>query len=95
MNFTSNSNPAVMQTSAFESYCIKTEIRPEIKSDLLAAVQSSTVVLLLDDSGSMGTTVRPPGSNMFAPSMITRWSELMGDTIQILELVLAASGNII
>jgi hypothetical protein len=68
-------------------------MRPEIKTDLLDAVQSSTVVLLLDDSGSMRTTVRPPGSNVFAPSTTTRWSELMGDTIQILELVLAASGN--
>lgn len=85
--------PALQQATIFEQYCVKTEMRQEIKADLLDVVQSSTVVMLLDDSGSMGTTVRTPGASFFAPTTTTRWSELMGDTLQILELVLAASGK--
>ena len=77
--------------SAWDLYCMKAEVNPVISADLLAAVTGTTVVLLLDDSGSMQNAVRPPGSNPMAPTTTTRWSELAGDTQNIIELVTAAA----
>jgi len=51
------------------------------------------VVLILDDSGSMRTPVRPPNSNPMTPPTGTRWSELQNDTMNIVQLVTAVNPN--
>jgi hypothetical protein len=73
--------------SAWATYCTQAEVPAEIQSDLMSAVGGSTVVLLLDDSGSMSTPVRPPGSSPFAPVTTTRWTELQNDVVGIIQLV--------
>jgi hypothetical protein len=70
------------------------EVQPQLQADLRSAVEGSQVVLLLDDSGSMSTRVRPPpGSPSSGNPNTTRWSELIGDVAQLLELVTALKPN--
>ena len=39
--------------SAWERYCISSEVRPEIQQDLLEVLNNTKIVILCDDSGSM------------------------------------------
>jgi hypothetical protein len=61
------------------------------QADLWSALADNTqVVMLLDDSGSMATRVAPPPGSGAAPGVITtRWAELMNDTADLLQLVMA------
>jgi hypothetical protein len=76
---------------AWAAYCVQAEVPAEIQNDLMAAVGGNTVVLLLDDSGSMSTPVRQPGASPFAPVTATRWSELQNDVAAIVQLVTAVN----
>lgn len=73
--------------TAWNNYCARAEVNPEIRTDLRKVIENEKIVLLLDDSGSMQNIVRPPGSNPFTPCNSTRWTELMGDTSAIIDIV--------
>ncbi len=74
----------------WDLYCIQAEVRQDTREDLRSVAADSKIVLLLDDSGSMGTIVRPPPGSMSNTST-TRWAELMGDVASIVQLVTAVN----
>ena len=79
---------AQVPPGAWAAYCAQAEVPGEIQADLHSAIGAGTaVVLLLDDSGSMNTPVRLPGSSPFAPVTTTRWTELQNDVASIIQLV--------
>lgn len=61
----------------FDDLVARKEIRADMADDLYGCLTASKVVLLLDDSGSMGTRVSDPMSLPYSRNGIaTRWSEL-------------------
>ena len=59
----------------FAQFVAFREIRPAMADDLFGVLTTSRVVLLLDDSGSMNTSVSDPNRPMAPPT--TRWAELL------------------
>jgi len=89
----SNSSP-----SAWDLYCQQTEVRDDIRVDLHNVLSTSKIVLLLDDSGSMNTQIVNPatassGMRNVTGIQTTRWSELMNDVTQVVQLVTAVNPN--
>ena len=77
-------DPALQSTS-WDDYCMRAEVWPHIQRDLSRAVMETKIVLLLDDSGSMSTPVIPDNAQRsYSVATNTRWSELMGDTVQVM-----------
>jgi hypothetical protein len=61
----------------FDDLVARREISPQQADDLYSSLTTSKVVLLLDDSGSMGTRVADPMSLPYSRTGFpTRWSEL-------------------
>jgi hypothetical protein len=61
----------------FQAFCAANEVSPAAQDDLFGVLTTSRVVLILDDSGSMATTVVQPGQSPWsAGPQITRWNEL-------------------
>ena len=61
----------------FDEMCARLELKPEQCDDLYGVLSTSHIVLLLDDSGSMGTRVPDTLSAPYARGgPCTRWSEL-------------------
>jgi hypothetical protein len=61
----------------FDDLVARKEIRADMADDLYGCLTASKVVLLLDDSGSMGSRVSDPLSLPYARGgCTTRWSEL-------------------
>ena len=78
---------AAAPATAWDLYCMQAEVRPDTQADLYDAVAKSKIVLLLDDSGSMSTRITPQASSSPVGAITTRWTELMGDTANIVQLV--------
>jgi hypothetical protein len=61
----------------FDDLVARREISPQMADDLYSSLTSTKVVLLLDDSGSMGTRVADPLSMPYSRTgYASRWSEL-------------------
>ena len=61
----------------FDDLVARKEISPQMADDLYSSLTTSKVVLLLDDSGSMGTRVSDPMSLPYSRTgYASRWSEL-------------------
>lgn len=60
----------------FEQYIEDNELSADVATDLGTVLNTTRVVLLLDDSGSMKTRVVPPGQSAIAAAgpPTTRWS---------------------
>ena len=59
----------------FQQFVAMREVSPSVADDLFGVLTTSRVVLLLDDSGSMNTSVSDPLRPAAPPS--TRWAELL------------------
>lgn len=85
-----------MDKSAWDCFVDANEIGPDVSSDLVSVLGTTKVVLVLDDSGSMGTTVidkaSPNAAALAAAGMpqATRWSELEKLTATVVDLLNAA-----
>jgi hypothetical protein len=61
----------------FQQFCAANEVPPAAQDDLFGVLTTSRVVLILDDSGSMATTVVQPGQSPWSMGpQVTRWGEL-------------------
>ena len=72
----------------FDLMCARLELKPDQGDDLYGVLTTSHIVLLLDDSGSMGSRVPDTLSAPFARGgLCTRWSELEMLTNTLVDIV--------
>ena len=88
----SPTNGAPGDRARFDDLVARLELRPDMADDLFGVLSTTTVVLLLDDSGSMATRVADPLSAPFARGgPATRWSELEMFTVTAVDIITATS----
>lgn len=75
----------------FELLVKKRELRRDVAHDLLEVLSTCEVVLLCDDSDSMGNAIAEEGTDPFAPKRSTRWLELKKLASVIIEVVTATN----
>ena len=77
------------QLSKFDLLVKKNELSPKIASQLKEVLSISEIVLLCDDSGSMQSVIKEPGSN----KTTTRWLELKNLAAKLIEIITSVNPN--
>ena len=87
--------PGPAALTPFQMYVADNELSEEVATDLYDVLTTTRVVLLLDDSGSMGTRIAPPTGTGFTNTGAgtTRWSELDKVAATVVEMVNATTGG--
>jgi len=80
-------------TSRFELLVKQRELNPTTASNLKDVLTMCDVVLLCDDSNSMGNPIAEEGTDPFAPKRSTRWLELKKLASVIIEFVAATNSD--
>jgi hypothetical protein len=77
--------------SKFDDLVKRHELKEPVVSQLKNVLATCKIVLLCDDSSSMGNTIAEEGTDPFAPKKSTRWLELKKLAAVIIEYVTAAN----
>ena len=84
---------AVADFTRFQQLVAQNELQPQVADQLFKVLSSCEVVLLCDDSSTMGKAVIEEGADPFAPTRTTRWSELKKLASIVIEFVTAINPN--
>jgi len=86
---TDTTTQTVQELSKFDLLVKRHELRPPVPEQLKQVLSTCKIVLLCDDSSSMGNPISEEGTDPFAPKKSTRWLELKKLAAVIIEFVTA------
>ena len=85
--------PMITDLTRFGLFVKENELNQEIANKLYEVLSNCEVVLLCDDSNSMGKAIAEEGTDAFGPKRSTRWLELKKLAVSIIQIVTAINPN--